>query len=124
MQRRATDMDKQVGKRVRVRRLELGMSQSKLAGQLGLSFQQLQKYESGANRIGAARLKRLSELLDVPLTYFFGEAKEKFTAALEMDATRASVRLVRAFSKVKRSDRMAIITLTESLAGLQHETRS
>lgn len=73
--RRQTDaphpVDVHVGERVKERRLELGMSQEKLATELGLTFQQVQKYERAANRISASRLYRLSEVLDVPVTYFF-----------------------------------------------------
>ena len=63
--------DKHVGSRVRMRRMMLGMSQEKLGDSLGLTFQQVQKYEKGVNRIGAGRLQRISEALDVPITFFF-----------------------------------------------------
>jgi transcriptional regulator with XRE-family HTH domain len=64
-------VDKHVGSRVRMRRLMLGLSQSKLADQLELTFQQVQKYEKGGNRIGAGRLYQLSHVLDVPVSFFF-----------------------------------------------------
>ena len=64
-------VDIYVGSRVRLRRTLKGMSQQKLAGQLGLTFQQVQKYERGTNRIGASRLFELSEILDVPTSFFF-----------------------------------------------------
>jgi transcriptional regulator with XRE-family HTH domain len=63
--------DKHVGRRVRMRRLMLGMSQTTLGDALGLTFQQVQKYEKGTNRIGAGRLQRISELLQVPVSFFF-----------------------------------------------------
>jgi DNA-binding XRE family transcriptional regulator len=63
--------DKHVGKRVRMRRLMLDMSQTNVADALGLTFQQLQKYENGTNRISASRLQRISEILQVPVTFFF-----------------------------------------------------
>lgn len=66
-------VDIHVGTRVRQRRTLLGMSQEKLADALGLTFQQVQKYERGANRIGAGRLFELSRALDVPVSYFFDE---------------------------------------------------
>jgi transcriptional regulator with XRE-family HTH domain len=65
------EIDKQVGVRVRMRRLMLDMSQQKLAAGLGLTFQQVQKYEKGHNRIGAGRLQQLAEILQVPVSFFF-----------------------------------------------------
>ncbi|SFK39828.1 helix-turn-helix domain-containing protein [Methylocapsa palsarum] len=64
-------IDRHVGSRVRMRRVILGMSQEKLGEALGLTFQQIQKYEKGANRIGASRLQQISRTLDVPPAFFF-----------------------------------------------------
>ena len=64
-------VDVHVGNRLRQRRTLLGMSQEKLAAAFGVSFQQIQKYERGANRISASRLHLLTQILDVPVTYFF-----------------------------------------------------
>ena len=64
-------IDRHVGARVRMRRMLIGMSQEKLGEALGLTFQQIQKYEKGANRISASRLKQISEALNIPLAYFF-----------------------------------------------------
>jgi transcriptional regulator with XRE-family HTH domain len=64
-------IDRHVGSRVRMRRVILGMSQEKLGEALGLTFQQIQKYEKGINRIGASRLQQISRTLDVPPAYFF-----------------------------------------------------
>jgi transcriptional regulator with XRE-family HTH domain len=63
--------DKHVGARVRMRRMMLGMSQEKLGDSLGLTFQQVQKYEKGTNRIGASRLQHISNILQVPVSFFF-----------------------------------------------------
>src|ERR1044071_6986211 len=63
--------DKHVGARVRMRRMMLGMSQEKLGDALGLTFQQVQKYEKGTNRIGASRLQQISDILQVPVSFFF-----------------------------------------------------
>jgi transcriptional regulator with XRE-family HTH domain len=72
MARKGPDaVDKQVGVRVRMQRLTLDMSQQKLAADLGVSFQQVQKYEKGVNRIGAGRLRQLAEILQVPITFFY-----------------------------------------------------
>src|ERR1700754_4961781 len=67
--------DKHVGSRVRMRRMMLGMSQEKLGDALGLTFQQVQKYEKGANRIGASRLQQIAQILQVPVSFFFEGAR-------------------------------------------------
>ncbi len=64
-------IDKHVGSRVRMRRMMLGMSQEKLGDALGLTFQQVQKYEKGTNRIGASRLQQIAHILQVPVSFFF-----------------------------------------------------
>src|SRR6201988_1083560 len=64
-------IDKHVGSRVRMRRMMLGMSQEKLGDALSLTFQQVQKYEKGTNRIGASRLQQISQILQVPVAFFF-----------------------------------------------------
>ncbi len=69
-------IDVHVGNRVRIRRTLLGMSQGKLGKEIGLTFQQIQKYERGMNRIGSSRLFELSRVLDVPVSYFFDDLPE------------------------------------------------
>ena len=64
-------IDKHVGSRVRMRRMMLNMSQEKLGDSLGLTFQQVQKYEKGTNRIGASRLQQIGQILQVPVSFFF-----------------------------------------------------
>ena len=106
-QRSANSVDGHVGSRVRLRRLELGLSQEKLAEQLGITFQQVQKYERGTNRIGASRLHQIAIVLQAPITYFFEGATDAgisrvndaapLTQALSDPAT---VRLVRAFANI------------------------
>src|SRR6267378_4357029 len=64
-------VDKYVGSRVRMRRIMLGMSQEKLGEALGLTFQQVQKYEKGTNRVGASRLQQIAEILQVPVAFLF-----------------------------------------------------
>jgi transcriptional regulator with XRE-family HTH domain len=68
-------IDVHVGGRIRMRRLLLGMNQEKLADALGLTFQQVQKYEGGANRVSASRLSAMAEILGVPISYFFGDLR-------------------------------------------------
>lgn len=71
-------IDVHVGSRVRLRRTLLGLSQERLGEAVGLTFQQIQKYERGANRIGASRLFEFSRILDVPVSFFFDDMSEKF----------------------------------------------
>jgi transcriptional regulator with XRE-family HTH domain len=68
-------VDVHVGNRIRARRLFLGMNQESLANALGLTFQQVQKYEGGANRVSASRLSAMAEILGVPISYFFGDLR-------------------------------------------------
>lgn len=105
-------IDVHVGSRVRLRRTLLGMSQEKLGKALGLTFQQIQKYERGANRIGSSRLYRLSQILDVPVSFFFddmpvdaassakgmGEAARNFEP--DQLSKRETLELVRAYYRV------------------------
>ena len=74
-------IDKHVGSRVRMRRMMLGMSQEKLGDGLGLTFQQVQKYEKGTNRMGASRLQNISRILQIPVTFFFEGAPHLTGAA-------------------------------------------
>ena len=71
MRRNGDVVDKHVGSRVRMRRMMLGMSQEALGGALGLTFQQVQKYEKGVNRISASKLQHISQILQVPVPFFF-----------------------------------------------------
>ena len=113
---RPNPVDVHVGARVRVRRTLLGMSQEKLGDAIGLTFQQVQKYERGANRIGSSRLFDLSRVLDVPIGFFFedmpsdvaasspaqtrGMAEEPVIYELDPMAKRETLELVRAYYKI------------------------
>lgn len=77
---RASPIDAHVGARIRLRRTLMGMSQERLGEALGLTFQQVQKYERGVNRVGASRLFDLSRVLDVPISFFFDDMPEPLTA--------------------------------------------
>jgi len=84
--RKTDDLDLLIGRRLRQRRILLAISQEELARRIGLSFQQLQKYEVGENRISAARLFKLSEILAVPISWFFRPAMgRRLTGMLEDD---------------------------------------
>lgn len=74
-------IDKHVGSRVRMRRVLIGMSQEKLGDALGITFQQIQKYEKGTNRIGASRMQQISTVMGVPVSYFFEDAPGAETKA-------------------------------------------
>ena len=120
-------VDAQVGERGRARRQELGLSQSKLAEALGITFQQIQKYEKGRNRIGSSRLQMIADTLRVTPSYFFtglpehkpGHGSAHPTAFIQkFVASEDGMALIQAFRKISRSDvRRRIIALVESLAG-------
>jgi transcriptional regulator with XRE-family HTH domain len=119
--------DKHVGSRVRMRRLMLGVSQTKLADALGLTFQQVQKYEKGVNRISASKLQHISNFLQVPIPFFFeglpdpGNTAKPATGipdhVSEFIATSDGLSLIRAYTQIKRRNlREAIVALVEKLA--------
>jgi transcriptional regulator with XRE-family HTH domain len=124
-------IDKHVGSRVRMRRMMLNMSQEKLGDALGLTFQQVQKYEKGTNRIGASRLQQISQILQVPVSFFFegaphvpggptGGMSEAPSPAYVSDflATSDGLSLTKAFMRIKNSKlRRRIVDLVEQIAG-------
>jgi transcriptional regulator with XRE-family HTH domain len=99
-------VDQHVGSRVRMRRMMLGMSQEKLGDALGLTFQQVQKYEKGTNRIGASRLQHISYILQVPVAFFF-EGAPSVPGAPQAEGTAPSPAYVTAF--LATSDGLALI---------------
>ena len=112
-------VDVHVGGRVRLRRTLLGMSQTRLAGALGLTFQQVQKNERGFNRIGSSRLYQLCHILDVPVGYFF-EGLEEGTPARSPDdvmVKRETMELVRAYYRIRDPKvREALHRMTQAMA--------
>jgi transcriptional regulator with XRE-family HTH domain len=88
---RPSPIDIHVGSRIRLRRTLLGMSQERLGEALGLTFQQVQKYERGVNRVGASRLFDLSRVLDVPISFFFDDMPEPLAAAYGGPPSRRSL---------------------------------
>jgi len=123
-------IDKHVGSRVRMRRMMLAMSQEKLGDALGLTFQQVQKYEKGTNRIGASRLQQISHILQVPVAFFF-EGAPTFhpqdeslseapspTYVSDFLATSDGLALTKAFMEIKQPKlRRRIVDLVEEIAG-------
>ena len=129
---RPNPIDVHVGARVRLRRTLLGMSQEKLGEAIGLTFQQVQKYERGANRIGSSRLFDLSRVLDVPIEYFFGDmpaavaacspgqgggmSEEASNYELDPMAKRETLELVRAYYKISDPQvRKRLFEMTKAL---------
>ncbi len=112
--------DVEVGQRIRARRMAKGMSQTELGNLLGVTFQQVQKYEKGVNRVGAGRLVRVGEALDVPVSFFFGatdNGTEDTKAILGFLDTSYSLRLLRAFSRITETGvQRAVVDLVESIA--------
>jgi len=98
--------DKHVGSRVRMQRLMLGMSQENLADQLGITFQQVQKYEKGTNRVSASRLQQVSHILDVPVSFFFEQVPELLPGRARSHAASFSVTSIDSF--LATSDGLAL----------------
>jgi transcriptional regulator with XRE-family HTH domain len=118
-----TAIDRQVGIRVRMRRLTLDMSQEQLAAGLGVTFQQVQKYEKGHNRIGASRLQQLAEILRVPVGFFFedfavpGRTRASLSDLSNLLATADGQALSRAFMNISDArQRRCIVILLEAMA--------
>jgi transcriptional regulator with XRE-family HTH domain len=110
--------DIELGKRIRLRRVEQKISQAELGDKLGVSFQQVQKYEKGVNRVGAARLQQIATALDVPVTFFYdGDGKSREVESLLFLDSSFSLRLLRAYSRIKdQGVQRRLVTLMESMA--------
>jgi transcriptional regulator with XRE-family HTH domain len=117
--RSAGKPDIELGRRIRLRRVELEISQSELAEKLGVSFQQVQKYEKGLNRVGAHRLQQTATALDVPITFFYdGDGKSREVESLLFIDSSFSLRLLRAYTKIKdQTVQRQLVSLIESIAG-------
>jgi transcriptional regulator with XRE-family HTH domain len=125
-------IDRHVGSRLRMRRVLMGMSQEKLGDQLGVTFQQVQKYEKGMNRIGASRLQNASRALEVPVEFFFhdapqidpnlsdstGEVSGASNFVAESLSSNEGIELNQAFARIKdRKLRRRIVELVRAVAG-------
>ncbi len=120
------DIDVHLGKRLRRRRRLLGLTQQQLAGTVGVRFQQIQKYECGANRISASRLWQLSEALEVPVGYFYDGLSDADRRELqsesageggEMFARKETLDLIRAYYQLGERPRRRLLDLAKSLNG-------
>ena len=133
MVKTADDIDAHIGSRVRLRRLTAGVSQEQLGAALGVTFQQVQKYEKGTNRIGAARLYRISRILHVPVSYFYeglghangsavngaegADADRNGAEIVEFIATPEGYALNRAFSRIEDgATRRRLVDLVRTIA--------
>lgn len=137
--RSANPVDVHVGARIRLRRKVLKMSQEKLGEQLGVTFQQVQKYERGANRVGASRLWKISEVLDVPVSFFYDGLSTEYGGQNDSPALMAAepdqsplvyefinssdgVSLAKAVLQIKnKAVRRQILELARSLAKSEQE---
>jgi transcriptional regulator with XRE-family HTH domain len=117
-QRSAGKPDIEMGKKIRLRRVEQRISQSDLGEKLGVSFQQVQKYEKGVNRVGAARLQQIANALDVPVTFFYdSDNKTREVESLLFLDSAFSLRLLRAYSRIKsQAVQRQMVTLMEAIA--------
>jgi transcriptional regulator with XRE-family HTH domain len=129
-------VDKYVGSRVRMRRIMLGMSQEKLGEALGLTFQQVQKYEKGTNRVGASRIQQISEILQVPVSFLFeggpsglasvDNIADASSPAYISDflATSEGLALTRAFTRISDAKlRRSIVDMVEQIAAREGPDR-
>jgi transcriptional regulator with XRE-family HTH domain len=125
-ERAANAVDRRLGQRVRTRRLEIGMSQERLAEVLGVTFQQVQKYEKGVNRIAASRLWDISGALDLPVARFFegigpgrakGVAEEDESFAHEVLSTPEGMQLIALFASINSPKvRRRVVELVRALS--------
>ncbi|ATO56822.1 helix-turn-helix domain-containing protein [Bartonella sp. 1-1C] len=123
-------MDIYVGTRIRLRRNILGLTQEKLGEKLGITFQQIQKYEKGTNRVGASRLQAIAEIMDVPVSYFFDkgisiQSLEGFTESdnnfIDFCSSSEGIQLMRAFTNISDAKvRRKIIDLAKALSEEDH----
>jgi transcriptional regulator with XRE-family HTH domain len=124
MAKAATPMDALVGSRLRTRRKQLRISQERLGKEVGVSFQQVQKYENGTNRIGAGRLAEMSKVLNVPVAYFFTGSSGGSSNDSDQDDACAilsepgATELLQAYAQIgSLSVRNAVLRLARDLAG-------
>lgn len=123
MSRSPKETDVVVGTRIRLRRKQLSMTQTDLAKHLGITFQQVQKYEKGANRVGASRLANLAQILEVPITFFFPQPDtvDSPDEILSLLADPQALELQQAFALIASSTmRRAIIALARAAGDQPH----
>ena len=101
-----------------MRRDEIGMTQTELANAIGVTFQQVQKYEQGKNRVGGSRLAGVAKALQVPVSYFFDQSAEEMEAVQgSLLTTRGAGSLLRAYAAIKEGQRQSLINIARAMAG-------
>ncbi len=129
-------VDRHVGSRVRMRRFMFGMSQEKLGEALGLTFQQVQKYEKGTNRVGASRIQQICEILQIPVSFLFEGSPTDISKAADLSevpspayvydflATSEGLALTRAFTRITEPKlRRSIVNIVEQIASREAPDR-
>lgn len=117
--KRITPRDLEIGSRIRLRRSSIKMSQETLGKALGLTFQQVQKYEKGVNRIGGGRLEEISKILGVPVSYFYDDVKsvDGVNNALQFLNSPGVIKLAQAYNNIQEHKvRLALLALAQTLA--------
>lgn len=117
--RKSGPLDAMVGAKIRMFRINRGMSQTALAERVGVSFQQVQKYEKGANRVGASRLSQIASVLGITVGELFESSQEKIVAAnspVHLLAEPGALRVLKAYLRTNSRVRLAIARLVESIA--------
>jgi transcriptional regulator with XRE-family HTH domain len=130
--KRMENWNVEVGRRIRARRLECGLSQALLGEKLGVTFQQIQKYEKGANGVSSDKLEQISGIFEVPITFFYdsdgpaqtGQAGITESALFGLLQSRDTLRVAKAFDLLPSGDlRRALVILIERIAGIQTVSR-
>ncbi len=127
LKRTPNSVDVHVGARVRSRRMAVGLTQDKLAKAVGITFQQIQKYEKGSNRVGASRLQAIARILEMPVSYFFADASgplsaklleaQTIAAARKAPAPTEALKMIKTFIGMRDQDaRRHLLGLAEALA--------
>jgi transcriptional regulator with XRE-family HTH domain len=129
--KRMTTWNVKLGRRIRARRLECGLSQTQLGKRIGVSFQQVQKYEQGANAVSSGRLEQISDLFEVPITFFYdsngvkrtGRPGVTETALFDLLQRRDTFRVAKAFNRLPNRLQRGLVRLIEKLAGAETVSR-
>lgn len=125
MRKRTNEIDHHVGARIRLRRNAIGVSQEKLAEGLGITFQQVQKYEKGINRVGASRLQHIAAILETPISYFFEDGPDPLQdpkdwvadGATQLMTSKECVMLARSFLAIEdKRIQQIVLTLVRALS--------